>query len=169
MFWTKRPYCLLQGMMFVWGWSPCSLGMAGAQVGPIPREELWLPCSVASALLGCCSPGFGEALSWCAGERMAGASSLGEDVRMGSSHPDCSELMEMHRCSGCLSSSRRGLAFSDIILVASSPVLLPPTHLNPKWVRAPLLLFPCQTHHLVPQIQQACSTFGRRGMNVQTS
>lgn len=64
-------------------------------------------------------------------ERTAGTSDLGEDIRVRSSHPGHSELMEVHShpCLFVVFSPWDPPSFSYIISVASSPVLLCPTHL----------------------------------------
>lgn len=54
-FGPEDPHSSLQGMMFVWAWSVCALGMAGAQVGRTPGEErcvvaLWCCLSMAELL-----------------------------------------------------------------------------------------------------------------------
>lgn len=110
-FWTKSPCSSPRGVMFV------SLGML---VGFIPGKScVRLPRGTAVTPLGFCSPGFREALSWCTAERMNGASSLGEDMRMGISQPGCSDPVFS--------------SWTYLILVASSPVLSSPTHLAPNW------------------------------------
>lgn len=147
-FWTKSPCSSPQGVMFV------SLGML---VGFTPGKScVRLPRGTAVTPLGFCSPGFREALSWCTAERMNGASSLGEDMRMGISQPGSSDPVF---------SSWTYLFLPHFVCKFSCAVISHPS--CPKLVRSPSLLFACQTHHLVPHVQQAWRTFGRSEMNVQ--
>lgn len=111
---------------------PAALGWQGHRWVPFQGKScVWLPHGAASAGSGCCSPGFGEALLCCAGERTAGASALGEDVPLRSSDTGHSELMEMHShsCVSVFFSPWTHLPSHNIILVAISPVLLRSTHL----------------------------------------
>lgn len=106
---AQKPQLLASGNgVCVGGWNPLAC-LGHRWVSPHGKSCVKLPCCAVSALPGCCSPGFGELLVW---RGMAAASSQGEDVGVGSSHPACSELMETQHCPVCLWSSHHGLTLS---------------------------------------------------------
>lgn len=147
---TKNCRSSLQGMIFVWGWSLCPLGMV---VGP---TLAWLGCSVQVLEKFCL--GVME-------RRRLEHLPCGKGIGMGSSHPGFNELMEIHSCSyiSLFSSSWAHVFFHSFgskfpCAVASYPSC-------PKWVPSLLLLFTYQTRHSVPQVRQAWSIFGRRWRN----